>query len=177
RPPSCRRARGRVARRRDPRNVARGGVTVRICYVVQRYGEMIAGGAEQHCREVAERMAARGHEVEVVTTRAQSYIDWANEFPQGFSTLNGVGVQRLTVAHPRDNELFNELNRRMVAGRGMRPLFAQREWMRLQGPHAPDLPRWLLHNANRFDLFVCFTYLYWTTYAALRTLPGVAPVV
>jgi glycosyltransferase involved in cell wall biosynthesis len=150
---------------------------VRICYVVQRYGEMIAGGAEQHCREMAERMAARGHHVEVVTTRAESYVDWANVFPQGTEALNGVGVHRLTVSHPRDNVLFNELNRRMVAGRGMRPLFAQREWMRLQGPHAPDLPRWLRHNAERFDVFVCFTYLYWTTYAALQTLPGIAPVV
>ena len=45
---------------------------MRICYVVQRYGRMIAGGAEQHCREMAERMAARGHDVEVATTCATS---------------------------------------------------------------------------------------------------------
>ena len=30
---------------------------MRLLYVVQRYGETIAGGAEQHCREMAERMA------------------------------------------------------------------------------------------------------------------------
>ena len=38
---------------------------MRLLYVVQRYGETIAGGAEQHCREMAERMARRGHHVEV----------------------------------------------------------------------------------------------------------------
>ena len=44
---------------------------MRLLYVVQRYGETIAGGAEQHCREIAERMAARGHRVTVLTTCAE----------------------------------------------------------------------------------------------------------
>ena len=73
---------------------------MRLCYVVQRYGTHIAGGAEQFCREMAERMAARGHHVEVVTSCAQSYIDWANEFEPGRTTMNGVLVHRLPVALP-----------------------------------------------------------------------------
>ena len=48
---------------------------MRLLYVVQRYGETIAGGAEQHCREIAERMArarppGRGrHDVRAVVRR------------------------------------------------------------------------------------------------------------
>ena len=141
---------------------------MRLLYVVQRYGESIAGGAEQHCREMAERMAARGHHVEVATTCAQSYSDWANAYPPGTSFINGVAVHRFPVAEVRDNPLFNELNRRMVSGRGPRPLIVQREWMRLQGPHTPELPAWIDRNIHRFDCVIPFTYLYWTTQAALE---------
>ncbi|MDQ1455709.1 MAG: hypothetical protein QOH28_1329 [Actinomycetota bacterium] len=150
---------------------------MRLLYVVQRYGETIAGGAEQHCREMAERMARRGHHVEVATTCAQSYIDWANEYEPGRSTIGGVVVNRFAVAAPRDNRRFNELNRRMVRGRGSRPMFLQREWMREQGPWSPDLVRWLEGRANRFDCVICFTYLYWTTWSALHALRGLVPLV
>jgi glycosyltransferase involved in cell wall biosynthesis len=150
---------------------------MRLLYVVQRYGETIAGGAEQHCREMAERMARRGHHVEVATTCAQSYIDWANAYEPGRSTVGGVVVNRFPVAAPRDNRRFNELNRRMVRGRGSRPMFLQREWMREQGPWSPDLVRWLEGRANRFDCVICFTYLYWTTWSALHALRGRVPLV
>ena len=56
---------------------------MRLVYVVQRYGATIGGGAEQHCREMAERIAQRGHDVQVATTCAQSYIDWADVYPPG----------------------------------------------------------------------------------------------
>jgi glycosyltransferase involved in cell wall biosynthesis len=150
---------------------------MRLLYVVQRYGEMIAGGAEQHCRELAERMAKRGHHVEVVTTCAHSYRDWHNVYEPGMSVVNGVIVQRLTVTRPRDYPLFDEMNRKMVTGTGARPLFAQREWMRLQGPFAASLPAWLRRNARRFDCVICVTYLYYTTWAAMETVPGLAPII
>jgi len=148
-----------------------------LLYVVQRYGESIAGGAEQHCREMAERMARRGHTVEVATTCAQSYVDWANAYEPGVSEISGVTVHRFPVAVPRDNLLFNELNRRMVTGRGSRPLPVQQEWMRMQGPWSPELISWLERSATRFDCVICFTYLYWTTVAALDALAGVVPLV
>jgi glycosyltransferase involved in cell wall biosynthesis len=150
---------------------------MRLLYVVQRYGDGIAGGAEQHCREMAERMARRGHYVEVATTCAQSYVDWADEYEPGPSTLNGVGVNRFRVARPRNNRFFNDLNFRVVLGRGARPLYLQREWMREQGPWCPDLTMWLGHNARRFDCVICFTYLYWTTFATLATMSGRVPLV
>jgi glycosyltransferase involved in cell wall biosynthesis len=150
---------------------------MRLLYVVQRYGESIAGGAEQHCREMAERMAQRGHHVEVATTCAQSYVDWADAYEPGRSTIADVVVHRFRVAMPRTNRTFNELNRRMVSGRGSRPLFVQHDWMRQQGPWSPDLITWLERNATRFDCVICFTYLYWTTWAALDALRGRVPLV
>ncbi len=55
---------------------------MRLAFVVQRYGLDIAGGAEYHCRLVAEHMA-RHAEVEVLTTCATDYITWANHYPEG----------------------------------------------------------------------------------------------
>ena len=70
----------RVAR---PRAGVAVGLTMRVLYVVPRYGPLAAGGAEGACRSFATRMAARGHSVEVVTSCATSYLDWANVLPSG----------------------------------------------------------------------------------------------
>ncbi len=73
---------------------------MRLLYVVQRYGDSIAGGAEQYCRELAERMSARGHHVEVATTCARSYVDWADAYEPGRSASSGVTIHRFRVAAP-----------------------------------------------------------------------------
>jgi glycosyltransferase involved in cell wall biosynthesis len=148
---------------------------MRILYAIQRYGEGVAGGAEQHCREFAERLARRGHEVEVVTSCAASYVDWANVFEPGLSTLNGVFIRRLPVAHARDGHLFARLNSRIVNRQRLVPMHLQQEWMRMQGPYVPQLPRWLRHNAGAYDCVIFITYLYWTTWAGIRATAGAFP--
>ena len=72
---------------------------------------------------------------------------------------------------------FDALNFRVSTGASRRPLFLQEEWMRVQGPWAPALADWLATHARRFDCVVCVPYLYWTTWAVLETVPGLAPVV
>lgn len=150
---------------------------MRVLYVVMRYGEDIAGGAEQHCRDFAERMVQRGHNVEVATTCATSYVDWANVVEPGRSVERGVVVHRFPTAHPRDNYRFNDMNQRILTGGGPRPLGMQREWMRMQGPYSPDLVDWLQSNAKRYDVTVFITYLYWTTWAGLQAIAGTTPTV
>jgi glycosyltransferase involved in cell wall biosynthesis len=39
------------------------------------------------------------------------------------------------------------------------------------------LREWLEQNAHRYDCVICFTYLYWTTWAALDALGGKVPTV
>ena len=149
---------------------------MRLLFCVQRYGEEVAGGSEAACRQVAEHLAARGHLVEVVTSRAKSYVDWADHYPAGPTTLNGVVVHRLSVRRPRDPKQFGPLHGRILRTRRA-PLFVQRDWLRLQGPDVPGLPLWLDANAERFDLANFFTYLYPTTAfglpVAARRLPTI----
>src|SRR3712207_6273735 len=139
----------------------------RLLFVVQRYGREVAGGAELHCREFATRMAARGHHVEAVKSCAVNYVDWANRYPAGTGELDGVMVHRLPVARERDDRFFEPLNTRVVWGERPVPLYLQREWMRAQGPHIPELERWLLRHGGSYDVVIFFTYLYWTACAGL----------
>ena len=150
---------------------------MRILYVVQRYGEQIAGGSEQHARAFAERMVGRGHSVTALTTCASSYVDWGNTFPPGWSSCNGVSVYRTLVATARNPHLFGGFNARMSAAPGLRPLALQRDWMQMQGPYAPDIVPWLRRHARAFDVVVFVTYLYWTSWAGLRECGGAVPTV
>ncbi|HEV7886455.1 MAG TPA: glycosyltransferase family 4 protein [Acidimicrobiales bacterium] len=150
---------------------------MRLLFVVQRYGLEVAGGAERAARDVAERMVGRGHHVEVVTSCALNYVDWANHYPAGSSELNGVLVHRLSVPDPRDDRLFGPLNARVVHGDPPLPLYIQEAWMRAQGPYLPDLPGWLWERAQGFDAVLFFTYLYWPIYAGLPAVAGRVPTV
>jgi glycosyltransferase involved in cell wall biosynthesis len=150
---------------------------VRLLFVVQRYGAEVAGGAEAACRDVASRLAGRGHEVQALTSCAQSYVDWANVYPEGDEQIDGVLVHRMPVDHPRDNRFFGPMNARAVHGHRPVPLYLQEEWMRQQGPEVPGVAPWLAERAAQFDAVVFFTYLYYTAWAGLPVAAGLAPTV
>lgn len=140
---------------------------LRLLFVVQRYGPGVRGGAEQAAREVAQRLAARGHHVEVLTTTARSYVDWSGDLPAGSEQIGEVTVHRLPVHPLRDPAVFDRLHDRMehaahpVAGE------LERAWATAQGPSVPELEPWLDAEAGRFDVVVFFTYLYATTTTGL----------
>jgi glycosyltransferase involved in cell wall biosynthesis len=148
---------------------------MRILSVVQRYGDEVAGGAERHCRELATRLAARGHDVHVLTTCAVSYMDWADWYPAGTDIVDGVGVHRLPVVQPRDWRFFGPLDRRVVWGSKPVPRHLQLEWMRQQGPYVPQAATWLAEHAAEYDLVVFFTYLYYTTWIGIGAAAKVVP--
>ena len=138
---------------------------MRILVVVHRFGPEIAGGAEGAARDVARRLVERGHVVEVLTSRAVSYVDWADHFPEGTLDDDGVRVHRLSVTRTRDVAVFNGLHDRVVSGPG--PLHLQEAWMQAQGPVLDGFVPWLERHAASFDVVVFFSYLYWTTWAGL----------
>lgn len=141
---------------------------MKLLYCVQRYGREVFGGAEAFTRQLATRMAARGHEVEVVTSCAVDYSVWRNRYPAGEELLDGVLVHRLPVTAERDPELFTAIHRR-VFGHGRWPArLLQEEWLRLEGPWLRELPGWMRERSGGYDANVFVTYLYWPTWAGLR---------
>lgn len=140
---------------------------MRLLSVVQRYGHEVPGGAETFCREFATRLAARGHEVEVLTSCAVSYVDWANHYEPGSAEVDGVVVHRLPVVEPRADRLFGPLNARTSTASAPLPLHLHRAWMRMQGPAVRGLVPWLEQRSASFDVASFFTYLYNTTFEGL----------
>jgi glycosyltransferase involved in cell wall biosynthesis len=150
---------------------------MRLLFVVQRYGVEVAGGAERACRDIADRLAAHGHTVEVVTSCAVSYVDWDNYYPPGRDIVGGIVVHRLPVARPREDRIFGPLNARVVVGHPPVPLHLQETWMQHQGPYLPALPGWLFDHAPGYDAVLFFTYLYWPISAGLPAVAGRVPTV
>ena len=150
---------------------------MRLLIVIQRYDTVGLAGDMVFSREFATRLAQRGHDVEVVTSCASSYTDWANDFEVGTFDLDGVTVHRLPVIRPRDHELFNHLSQRVLAGRKPTPLHLQNEWMRLQGPEVPTLAPWLRENVGNYDAAIVYTYNYYTTWVAMPLVSAIVPTI
>lgn len=149
---------------------------MKILAVVQRYGVHIAGGAEQLVRQLAERLAASGHDVEVLTSTAVNYVDWAPYFERGTSVEHGVTVHRFDARHTRDGSSFNALHERSAVHLS-RQRFASvvgDDWARRVGPDLIGFEDWLRANAQRFDIVWFSGYMYTPTTIGL---PLVAPFV
>jgi glycosyltransferase involved in cell wall biosynthesis len=162
---------------------------MRLAFVVQRYGLDIAGGAEYHCRLIAEHLA-RHAEVTVLTTCARDYVTWANHYPEGEETLNGVPVRRFPVDAPRDTERFARLTAhvfgdaaRVVPGKvDAARARATSEgdalmWLDEQGPRCRLLVEHLRLHGSDYDLVVFFSYRYWTTWHGIQAVPDRAVLV
>lgn len=65
----------------------------KIAFVVTRYGREVNGGAEQHCRMLAERLTP-WYEVDVLTTTGKKDTPTPNDFPIGETIENGVHILR-----------------------------------------------------------------------------------
>lgn len=60
----------------------------KIAFVVVRYGEDINGGAEYHCKMLAERLT-NNYQVEVLTTCVKNYKTGENEYAEGNELSTG----------------------------------------------------------------------------------------
>jgi len=139
-------------------------VKKKICFVVQRYGLEVNGGAELHCRQIAERLT-KYFEVEVLTTCALEYYTWKDFYSPGKEVLNGVKVRRFRVDCPRDMKKFDK--KAEYVFNNSHSLKDEEEWMKLQGPLSSELLDYINENKDVYKAFIFFTYLYALTYYGL----------
>lgn len=137
---------------------------MKLAFVIQRYGVEIAGGAELHCRWLAERLARR-HEVEVITTRALDYLEWKNHYPGGTSVVNGIPVHRHNVRRTRSAREFASLCNVCFYEPHTRD--EEEAWVRANGPYSPALVDAVAGARERFDRFFFYCYRYYPSYYGL----------
>ena len=143
--------------------------TARIALVPPRFGPDVVGGAEAVLREIGEKLSARGHSVEVLTTCARNHFTWENELPSGVSDYHGITVRRFPIAPAADLTRKHELEAAIVAGQRL-SLGEQQEWANA-GMRVPDLFHHLLRSGEEYDTIVFAPYLFWTTYACATLFP------
>lgn len=141
---------------------------MKIAFIVQRYGTEILGGSEYHCRLIAERLASR-HHVEVLTTCAQDYVSWKNEYPEGSDRVRGVTVRRFANARARDIHAFNRYSEWIFNSAHSRE--DEMEWLKQQGPWCPSLLEYVERNHQQYDVLIFFTYLYAPTVLGTKIAP------
>lgn len=146
----------------------------KIAFVVQRYGLEINGGAEYHCKILAEKLNSL-FDVEVLTSCAKDYGTWANIYSAGTSEVNGIKVRRFSVPYERNKRksrrLFNQMRLNKVF-----PFYGDvkllgEEWSKAQGPYLPGLIEYLNTHQREYDTLIFFTYLYYPTFCGLQIAP------
>jgi glycosyltransferase involved in cell wall biosynthesis len=146
-----------------------------LAIVIPWFGSELKGGAEQQSFQIATRLAARGREVEVLTTCCRSFHDdWAtNYFPPGLTRQNGVGVRRFRVG-ARDPLAFDRVNAKLLAlapedlRAGVSPLSREEaEIFTGQNINSPALIEHLRAHADAYRAFLFIPYMFSTATAGL----------
>lgn len=158
----------------QPSLVACRPVPGRIVFVTPRFGPAVVGGSEAVSREIAAGLAARGWEVEVLTTCAVDHYSWENELLAGDSREEGVLVRRFPCVQHRSRAG----SRAQVAIQDGRvpSRDAQLSWMGWRFT-VPGLFHHLLAHGGGYDAVVFSPYLFWTTTVCMPLVAERAVVV
>lgn len=142
---------------------------MKVCFVVQRYGLEINGGAELHCRWVAEHMR-KYWDVEVLTTKAYDYVTWKNHYREAETVINGIPVRRFPVSRPRSPERFGQIQNHILENEhGEEEELA---WLEEEGPLVPALIDAIKAEERRFDYFIFFSYRYFHSFYGIKAVPA-----
>ncbi|MCA9385144.1 glycosyltransferase family 4 protein [Candidatus Dojkabacteria bacterium] len=140
----------------------------KILFVIPRYGKTMHGGAEWHCRQIAEHVTEQ-YDVEVATTKAVDYTTWRNDFKDDTEELNGVLIRRFRNDRERAKDhAHTEANLRA----NVQDIGLNLKWIFDQGPLSTELVEFLKNSHQNYKKIVVFQYLYTLNYMAIRALPA-----
>ncbi len=142
-----------------------------------RYGIEINGGAEYHCRMLAERFA-KNHDVDVLTTTVKLLNQPQDAFPTGESELNQVKIHRFNTNNPnlslrkqfdKKSKIARKIRRTIYRIGLAKSVFSKfpvwkyklKEEIELFKQHefySDDLLQFLKNNHQSYDLLMFFTY-------------------
>lgn len=140
----------------------------RLCFVIPRFFEGLAGGAETLVSNLAARIAERGHIVELLATCARDNRTWENELPEGRAVLKSIELQRFPVD---SRDLQEWIPIQCAIHEGQRVSYEkQLAWMQ-QSVNSTAMYRYIAENQDRFDAFFFGPYLFGTTFWGSQIVP------
>ncbi len=162
----------------------------KIAFIIQLYGLEINGGAEYHCRLIAEKLKDE-YDVEVLTSCAKTSVTWANEYAEGVDYVNNVKVRRFMTDKPRDRHKLMLMNQKLRKRKtyqkvlrflGLENIFERiagdgvveadyEKWLEYQGPYLPKLLDYIDKSQDDYDALIFFTYLYYPTVKGIQIAP------
>lgn len=141
----------------------------RIAFVPPRYGPDVVGGAEVVFAEIAHGLAARGWEVEVLTTCARDHYTWANEYPAGTSVDGELTIRRFPTIIDTPGKHRDHIGHRLLAGERL-SIPEQQLWIN-DSLRVPDLWHHVLDHGTDYRAMILGPYMFWTTYAVGQIHP------
>lgn len=141
---------------------------MKLGLLTPRYGTDVVGGTEHWLRQLVENLTRlKGWEIEVFTTCARSAETWADDYPSGATTINGVTVHRHRSVSGRNPEYLHQLPRLRRDPGSFTEQEAQ-SYVELVGPVCPAATDAAI--GSDCDLVAVTPYLYWPSVRAVPRL-------
>lgn len=149
----------------------------KIGFITVRYGLDVTGGAEFHCRMLAERIAGQ-YDVEVLTTTVKDYTTFIPEVKEGTYELNGVKIRRFD-NNPFNRTYYEQLQKKSKKASKIRrliyrlnlsniifPIFpiwnyqkdVEYKLMKNYGFYSDNLLNYLKEHKDEYDALIFITY-------------------
>lgn len=146
-----------------------GEIMKKIAIIIQRYGKEVSGGGEFYARALASHLKD-SYEVTVLTTTSLD-LTFNKHYNTGEYEENGVKIIRFDNSRGRNFARLENLSNDEVAtinsGKPTR-LGVDLQWVDEWGPYCPNLVNYVEDMQDAYDVFIIFTYIYFTT---IRCLP------
>lgn len=155
----------------------------KIGFIVCQYGDEVNGGAEIHCKMIAERLTPY-YEVDVLTSTIINYTSFESYYQEGKTVINGVNVFRFKsdpfnrIKHEsiRAKSKLGRKVRRILFRIGLLETFAniypkwnlskrqEKKVLESHGFYSSALLSYLENNADSYKKFILLSYPYPHTY-------------
>ncbi len=120
--------------------------------------------------EAAAGLAARGHDIEILTTCATDHYTWANDLAPGVEDHDGITVRRFPTSTDTPGVHRRRIGERILAGEQV-DIADQQLWVN-DSLRVTGLWHHVLDNAANYRALVFAPYLFWTTYAVGQVAPA-----
>ncbi|MFZ4863551.1 glycosyltransferase [Sphingobacterium sp. Mn56C] len=149
----------------------------RICFLVCQYGMEVNGGAEYHCRMLAERLKDDYH-VDVLTSKMINYHSFEPFYSNNNEMLNGVNIIRFD-CEPYNDKLFKNFKKKTKITRKFRrtlfrmgilkyvanlfPIWSwglktEEELAKHHGFYSPQMLEYLEKNKDKYKAIIPISY-------------------